>query len=84
MRRQNPWAKTMVSGASTGPASRTASGTPSEVVTTWLRSLSSRSKSSLAQGSSPAAVRSMIVLRAEAPTRVATAVSPAPPASQAF
>ena len=34
MRRQNPCTKTMVTGASTGPASRTASGTPSGVVTT--------------------------------------------------
>ena len=34
MRRQNPWAKTTVSGASTGPTSRTANGTPSGVVTT--------------------------------------------------
>ena len=36
MRRQNPWANTTVSRASGGPTSRTASGTPSGVVTTAL------------------------------------------------
>src|ERR1700756_324692 len=81
MHMQNPCANTTVSGASDGPTSRTASGTPSAVVTTLARSASRRVKSSVACGSSTAC-RLRIERAADTPANVPTDASPATPAIQ--
>src|ERR1700754_1086511 len=81
MRRQNPCENTTVSGASSGPTSRTARSTPSGVVTTELRSASSSSKSSRSYGSS-LVVRRVMDRATVTPASVPTAASPAAPANQ--
>src|SRR6202140_2891754 len=81
MHTQNPCANTTVSGASDGPTSRTANGTPSAVGTTLARSKSRSVKSSVACGSWTD-TRLPIERAAATPARVPTAASPATPAIQ--